>query len=72
MNANYLTSLKDCDYRFVSRLLTSVYNKEELIKGCVKVDGLQPTKPPKYNELDPLKFDFIKGICFGFELFKLN
>lgn len=39
MNSNYLTSTKEFDYRFISRLIMDVFSKEELIAGCVKMDG---------------------------------
>lgn len=60
MNANYLTSTKDFDYRFLSRLVTSVYEKDELINGCIKVESAR-SKNSRYEELDSLKFDFVRG-----------
>lgn len=63
MNTNYLTSTKDFDYRFISRLLLSVFEKQELIESCVRIDEVQ-TKNSKYQHLDPLKFGFVKGLSF--------
>lgn len=59
MNLNYLTSTKESDYRFVSRLLLCVFKQEELLNGCVKMNS--QTNPTRYNLLDQTKFDFIKG-----------
>lgn len=60
MNSNYLTATKDCDYRFLCRLLLCVYGKTDLIKGCVKVDGASNNVNSKYKQLDQIKFNFIK------------
>lgn len=56
---SHLTSTKDHDYRFISRLLLCVFEKDELANGCVKIEGSSNNKPTKYNALDPLKFDFV-------------
>lgn len=71
MNANYLTSLKDCDYRFVSTLLTSIFTKDELATGCVKMSSKSKPKEESqssisnpYKLLEERKIDFIKGNKF--------
>lgn len=61
MDANYLTSTKDMDYKFVSRLLTLVYTQNELIEGCVKKTSNSGYKM-KYKPLDATKFEFVKGL----------
>lgn len=59
MNKNYLTSTKDFDNRFLSRLLLCVFEENELIEGCVRVEGASG-RDLKYKELDPIKFEFVK------------
>lgn len=67
MNSNYLTSLKDFDYRFVSILLTSIFTKDELATGCVKIDSCGKPKEESHSSisthklLEERKIDFIKG-----------
>lgn len=61
MNSNYLTSCKEFDYRFLSRLLLELFAKDELAKSCVKVN--ESTNGSIYENLDKSKFDFIKGLC---------
>lgn len=67
MNSNYLTSMKEYDYRFLSRLLLCVFEKDELINGCVKIDG--NVRDLKYNLLNPFKFEFVKGEILPLNLF---
>lgn len=62
MNQNYLTSGKEMDYRFVSRLLSVVYTKKELLAGCVRID--EKYENSKYTQLDKVKFDFVRGLLF--------
>lgn len=79
MNANVITATKDCDYRFVSLLVSYVFSKDELIKGCVlKIPNEQEKKfYSTYKQLDTLKFKFVKGklpkehTCFLRSLFKI-
>lgn len=61
MNDNYLTSAKEFDYRFVSRLLYSICERSELAEGCVTIKSALDSEC-KYKQLEPIKFDFIKGI----------
>lgn len=62
MNANMLTNSKDFDYRYMARLLKAVFSEDELRNGCVtRIDQTQ--RPSQYKKLDPLKFDFVKGMC---------
>lgn len=60
MNSNYLTATKDYDYRFVSRVLMCVFEKSELLEGCIRINTARNTMT-KYKTLDQTKFDFIKG-----------
>lgn len=59
MNVNFLTNTKDFDYRFVVRLAKSIFDKEELANGCVTSNNQRPSR---YQKLDTLKFDFVKGM----------
>lgn len=63
MNLNYLTSTKDHDYRFVSRLLTCVFKKNILAQSCLKRNTPEGTRRDnmKYKELYPIKFGFVRG-----------
>lgn len=59
MNSNYLTSTQAFDYRFISRLLLSVFTKQELIEGCVKIGTSDNSK---YRSLNSVKFGFVKDL----------
>lgn len=70
MNAQYITSLKECDYRFVSLLLINIFKKDELAAGCVKLESRSKSKEEghqtsisstPYKQLEERKIDFIKG-----------
>lgn len=63
MNSNYLTSTKDHDYRFLSRLLLCIFERDDLANSCVKIEEAshtRHTRNAKYKELDPIKFGFVK------------
>lgn len=60
MNSNYITSTKDHDYRFLSRLLMCLFEKRELAGGCIKIDGSRNTDS-KHKQLDTTKIEFVKG-----------
>lgn len=61
MNANYITSHKSLDYRFISRLLLCIFATSELRSGCVRINKGEGSTTSVYNQLDPIKFDFVKG-----------
>lgn len=63
MNSNYLTQTKEFDYRFISRVLLSVFTTQELAAGCVRMDGSY-TNNSIYQSLDAEKFGFVKGFLF--------
>lgn len=70
MNSQYITSLEDCDYRFLSLLLVNIFKMDELAEGCVKMASSssqeedQSSTAVKYKRLDQKKFDFVKGEFF--------
>lgn len=61
MNANYLTNLKEFDYRFLVRLLSGVFTKDELRNGCVRAKN-NTQRPCAYQQLNALKIDFVKSL----------
>lgn len=71
MNSNFVTSQKECDYRFISRLLLCVFNKDVLRQGCVRIEGARETAS-KYNLLDPIKFNFVKCNLISYRKAVLN
>lgn len=62
MNSNYLTNTKGFDYRFLVRLLSAIFTKAELRDGCVKASNQSQRSSSVYNQLDALKFDFVKSL----------
>lgn len=71
MNNSYLTSTKDHDYRFISRLLLSIFKKAELAQSYVSIKGAGGTNL-KYKQLDAIKFDFIKCNYIIMRILTLN
>lgn len=61
MNMNFLTSGRDHDYRFMSRLITALFTEDEIAAGCVRMDSSSPKNIP-YKLLDDEKVSFVKGI----------